>query len=140
MSLEGFIKEEMIEIKEDPAEREDYYKGLIENFYNVICDDVYDTDRQIEILDKYYDKHSPFHIKIDGEKFKNKFTGSMFLVGVHDYMYEGDSCKRGRKAVENILDEWTNDFVCELEEDGIITEEEIEKWGNYYYNFNEEDD
>lgn len=140
MSLTNFIKEEMIDMKEDPVLREDYYKGIINHFIHTVHN-IWDPDRGSEILDEYYDKHSPFHIKIDGEKIKNedKDMFSWFALGVFDYLHEGDSGDKGKEAVENIMDEWTNDFVYELEEDGIITEEERDKWGHYYYDLDEEE-
>ena len=139
MSFTGFLKENMIGVKEDISQREDYYKGLIENFiYNVYGYTNY--DRQGEIIKEYYDKNCPFDIKIDGKKIENEDEDvfSWFTLDIADYMHYGDQkTDNANEILTRLLDEWTDEFVGDL--DGIITEEEYDKWLDYYYDLNEED-
>lgn len=141
MSITSFIKEDMIGVREDISKREDYYKGLVENFVTTIYG--YNKDREEDILEDYYDQNCPFNIRINGEKIKNVDLDliSLFNLEIHDYLEFGDvNTSNGKQIISRLLDEWTDEFVNELEEYNIISEQEYNEWKEYYYDIEDDDE
>ena len=117
--LKWFISH-MIDISNDPCEREDYYLSLLTNAG-------YDIEEAMKILDEYYEKNSPFKIKDIKAEGVHDFP--WFDLEVSDTAHDMGGCcstisTLEGKIIQAVYDELTYDFMKELYYDDIITEED----------------